>query len=628
MWRDAALVAGKDLRIELRSRVVLNQVAPFALIVLVLFAFALGPDPAPMLQAAAGLFWVAVLFCGLLAVQRSYAVESAEGTRDGLRLSGVDPSGTFLGKASAVALQLIALEVVLTIGVVLLYGAHVRSWPALVASAVAGTVGLAAVGTLYGISRQRPTGTRDAAAVAAPARRGAGASGRHTRLAVRARHRPGIGHNDCREQCVDLAVDRVRSGVSGPRGHGVRTTAGGGVNTPVPAVRGTMTVRVIGVLALVSVACTVWLGLWVTPPDKVQGNLVRLVYVHPPIAWVALYCAFGLAAISSVLWLWPRTRSRFWDRLAVSSMEVGTVFTALTLITGSIWGRPTWGVWWAWDARLTSTALLLVLQLGYLTLRQVPGDADARARRCAVAALIAAVDVPIVHFSVDWWNTLHQKATVLNTDLSPTIHGAMAWTLLLGFVAFTLAFVWMLLMRYRVETLQRSTGGDRAQFRPEGAVGRRGWTRERGGQRRASPRRGDAVKYIDAGYSVALAVLASYSVLLVRRRRRLERIARAQQPADAMTNQPPAASIVADRVRRGRVRPCGVARFASGTERDIGGAPSRVHADWWWPWLCWWAHSRSWRSRAWAGRSTISKPSTRRSPTKRRWEPRHCVSKV
>lgn len=217
---------------------------------------------------------------------------------------------------------------------------------------------------------------------------------------------------------------------------------------PSPVVTG-----VIGAVAAVSVAGTVWLGLWVTPPDKVQGNLVRLVYVHPPIAWVALYCAFGLAALSSLLWLWPRTRSRFWDRLAVSSMEVGTVFTALTLVTGSIWGRPTWGVWWAWDARLTSTALLLVLQLGYLTLRRVPGDVDARARRSAVVALVAAVDVPIVHFSVDWWKTLHQGATVLNANLSPTIHGAMAWTLLLGFVAFTLVFVWMLLVRYRIETL-------------------------------------------------------------------------------------------------------------------------------------------------------------------------------
>jgi len=220
-----------------------------------------------------------------------------------------------------------------------------------------------------------------------------------------------------------------------------------------------LSVRVSGIGAVLSVAATAWLGLWVTPPDQVMHDLVRLVYVHPPIAWVALYLAFGLAAISSALWLWPRTRSRFFDRLAVSSMEVGTVFTALTLVTGSIWGRTTWGVWWAWDARLTSTALLLVLQLGYLALRRVPSDADSRARRSSVAALVAAVDVPIVHFSVQWWKTLHQGATVLNANLSPTIHGSMAWTLLLGFVAFTLVFVWMLLVRYRIQVLSECLEG-------------------------------------------------------------------------------------------------------------------------------------------------------------------------
>ena len=216
--------------------------------------------------------------------------------------------------------------------------------------------------------------------------------------------------------------------------------------------------RIIGAAGVVGMAFTVWLALWITPPDKVQGNLVRLVYLHPPVAWVALYLAFGTAALSSLLWLWPRTRSRFWDKLAVSSMEIGVVFTALTLVSGSIWGRPTWGVWWAWDARLTSTAMLLVLQLGYMALRRVPSDVDARARRSAITALIAAVDVPIVHFSVDWWHTLHQGATVLNANLSPTIHGAMAWTLLLGFVAMTLVFFWMLLVRYQVETLSEAMG--------------------------------------------------------------------------------------------------------------------------------------------------------------------------
>ena len=231
----------------------------------------------------------------------------------------------------------------------------------------------------------------------------------------------------------------------------------------VTVVRRPRWLRVVGVLALVSTAATVWLGLWVTPPDAVQHDLVRLVYLHPPIAWVALYLAFGLSALASLLYLWRRTRSMFWDRLAAASVEVGVVFNALTLATGMIWGRPTWGVWWTWDARLTSTALLLVLFLGYLALRRVPADPEVRARRCAVAALIAFVDVPIVHFSVIWWQTLHQGATVLNANLSPTIHGSMAWTLLLGFIALTLVFVWMVGVRYQIEVLADRTGAERLE---------------------------------------------------------------------------------------------------------------------------------------------------------------------
>jgi len=150
MWRDSVLVAGKDLRIELRSRVVLNQVIPVAALTLVLFAFALGPDRAPMTRAAPGLFWVAVLFATVLAVQRSFGLESTEGARDGLRLSGLDPAGVFLGKAAAIALELVVLEGLLTVGVVVLYGSHVRAPGALAAACVAGTAGLAAAGTLYG----------------------------------------------------------------------------------------------------------------------------------------------------------------------------------------------------------------------------------------------------------------------------------------------------------------------------------------------------------------------------------------------------------------------------------------------------------------------------------------------
>lgn len=220
------------------------------------------------------------------------------------------------------------------------------------------------------------------------------------------------------------------------------------------------TLRLVGMAAVACITCTVWLGLWVTPPDQHLGQVVRLLYLHPPVAWVALYLAGGLAALSSLLYLWRRTRSLFWDRLAAASVEIGAVFSALTLVTGSIWGRPTWGVWWTWDARLTSTALLLVLLIGYLALRRVPAQPEVRAKRCAVAALIALADVPIVHFSVQWWATLHQGATVLNADLNPTVHGSMAWTLLLGFVGFSLLFVWLVAVRYRIETLRDRAGDE------------------------------------------------------------------------------------------------------------------------------------------------------------------------
>jgi heme exporter protein B len=150
MWRDSLLVAGKDLRIEARSRVALSQVAPFGIVALVLFAFALGPDRAVMAHGAPGLFWVAVLFCTVLAIQRSVSVDSVDGARDGLRLSGLDPAGQFLGKAAAVGVQLLALEVVLGVGVVLLYGVRINEPWLIVVSCLLGTVGLAATGTLYG----------------------------------------------------------------------------------------------------------------------------------------------------------------------------------------------------------------------------------------------------------------------------------------------------------------------------------------------------------------------------------------------------------------------------------------------------------------------------------------------
>jgi heme exporter protein B len=151
MWRDARLVAAKDLRVELRSRVTTNQIAPYAVLVLLLFGFAFDQDHPLLTQAAPGLFWVAVLLCSLLAVQRSFALESGDSARDGLRMSGLDPGGIFLGKAAAVAAELAGLEVLLGAGIVVLFGVRLHDGLLLVGTAVVATLGLAAAGTVYGV---------------------------------------------------------------------------------------------------------------------------------------------------------------------------------------------------------------------------------------------------------------------------------------------------------------------------------------------------------------------------------------------------------------------------------------------------------------------------------------------
>ena len=151
LWRETVLVAGKDLRIELRSRVGAQQVAPFALVVLVLFGLAFDANQTLLRQAAPGLFWVAVTFAGVLAVQRAFGVEAADGARDGLRLSGMDPAGIFLGKAAALIVQLLVLQVVLAVVMAVLFTSQLHDPAVLVVTALVATIGLAAAGTLYGI---------------------------------------------------------------------------------------------------------------------------------------------------------------------------------------------------------------------------------------------------------------------------------------------------------------------------------------------------------------------------------------------------------------------------------------------------------------------------------------------
>jgi len=215
-----------------------------------------------------------------------------------------------------------------------------------------------------------------------------------------------------------------------------------------PEHTGSRTTRVLGALSLGGFAAVLLLALVVSPPDQVQGDAARLIYVHVPVA-IVMNLAFGLTAVGSVMWLWKK--SRWWDTIAAASAEVGVVFTALTLLTGMIWGRPTWGVYWTWDARLTSSLLLFLMYLGYLVVRRLPADMEVRNRRAAFVALLAFIDVPIVYFSVEWWRSLHQTATL---SLNTTISGTMLFTLCVSIAVFITCFAWLAMHRFRVAWLE------------------------------------------------------------------------------------------------------------------------------------------------------------------------------
>lgn len=208
--------------------------------------------------------------------------------------------------------------------------------------------------------------------------------------------------------------------------------------------------RLLGWSTLAALTATVVIALGVVPPDATQGDVQRLMYVHVPAAWVA-FLSFGVVFVGSVAYL--KTGRMQWDRIAVASAEIGVQFCALTILLGSLWGRPVWGTWWTWDPRLTTTALLLLIYVGYLSLRKVADSPARRARWSAVIGVVGFVDVPIVHMSVVWWRSLHQQATVLRPG-APTIAPVMLATLLLAFAAFSLTYTYLMVVRLRLGRLE------------------------------------------------------------------------------------------------------------------------------------------------------------------------------
>src|SRR5881296_4089411 len=185
------------------------------------------------------------------------------------------------------------------------------------------------------------------------------------------------------------------------------------------------------------------MGFGVAPREATQGNVQRIMYLHVPSVWVA-YLAFAVVLVASIVYLVRRAEAA--DRLAHASAEVGVLFTGLTIATGSIWGKPTWGTWWTWDARLTTVSILFVMYLGYLLLRGTIEDRERAARYCAVLGIVAALDVPLVHFSVTWWRTLHQPPSLMKPG-GFTGSASILWPLLINLLAFVLLYAYFVARR-------------------------------------------------------------------------------------------------------------------------------------------------------------------------------------
>ena len=198
-------------------------------------------------------------------------------------------------------------------------------------------------------------------------------------------------------------------------------------------------------------ALGLYLALFASPPDYQQGEAVRIMYVHVPAAWMALFVYTAMAAASGAALVW---RHPLADIAAQAASPIGAVFTFLALVTGSLWGKPMWGTWWVWDARLTSVLVLFFLYLGHIALSRAFDDPTRGSRAAAVLALVGFVNIPIIHFSVVWWNTLHQPSSVFRMG-GPTIAPAMLVPLLVMALGFTCYFVTVLLLRVRMELAAR-----------------------------------------------------------------------------------------------------------------------------------------------------------------------------
>lgn len=205
----------------------------------------------------------------------------------------------------------------------------------------------------------------------------------------------------------------------------------------------------LGAAAALLVGAGLTFGLILSPPDAFQGQYVRIMYVHVPSATTA-YLAVATVAVASLLYLWKRRPA--YDHVAHSAAEIGVLFTGLALVSGMIWGKPVWGTWWTWDARLVTTAILFLIYVGYLLVRELAEDPERGARLAAVIGIIGALDIPVIHYSVVWFRTLHQPASIVRGDIQ--MAPPMLAALMVNLAAFVLLYAYLLVVRVRVAHLE------------------------------------------------------------------------------------------------------------------------------------------------------------------------------
>ncbi|MGQ4273650.1 heme ABC transporter permease [Terrihabitans sp. B22-R8] len=235
-----------------------------------------------------------------------------------------------------------------------------------------------------------------------------------------------------------------------------------------PAVFQSFAVRVVPWLAFLTIvllALGLWQAFFVAPADYQQGDTVRIMFIHVPAAWLSMFAWSLMSAASLGVLVW---RHPLADVAAQSAAPIGAAFTLIALVTGSLWGRPMWGTYWVWDARLTSELVLFLMYLGVIALRAALDEPTRAARLVAILTLVGFVNIPIIKFSVDWWNTLHQPASVFRAGGS-TIHASILIPLMINAAAFTLMFITLHLAAMRTELIRRRLRGLRLRAARSGA---------------------------------------------------------------------------------------------------------------------------------------------------------------